>query len=139
MNKKIKTIRVIFIVMSVILVLSFLIMTGAGLNQIRESGYRYRVEESDYVSALRRHDYESLLEYACDDSWADSPKDRERADYKALAGYFRTEFLRVSYEAVGDIDKAEKQLTEREACGAASADYLDYQQEIVERIEAALP
>ena len=138
MNKKIKTIRAVLLAASVILVLSFIVMVGAGLNEIRESRTRYGVETSDYLNALRAHDYERLLQTACDDSEINSPEDGERAEYRALAGYFRTELLRASYEAVGEYDKAQQQLDEREAFGTASAAYRDYQQEILERVNSAL-
>ena len=136
--KKIKAIRIILVIFSVLLALSFLMLMAVGISEMRDASRVYTVDSGYYVGDLRAKRYEQLLETAERDTAITRTNHPEAEAYRALAQYFRTTVQAVTYEKAGDMAAAEEMRALADSYAAKCPDYADYQADIREKVEAAI-
>ena len=137
--KRLKVIKILLIVLSVVLFISFIVLMAVGISEIHDAGgHQYRVESGDYVGDLRAKRYEGLLETAERDTVIGRTNNGESEAYRALAGYFRSAVLAETFEKDGRTGDAAAMREQMEAYAAQCPDYTDLQDDMVSRIAEAV-
>lgn len=125
--KKRSIFKIILGILTVILTLSFILITASGIQQIKEYDYEpsYYTEEY-YLSYLEDEDYMSLLNISVDDSKLGKSQSKTILQCKAVGKYFEAASLYKAFITIADTSSARTQIQKMEQYAAQTGEFQEH-------------
>lgn len=124
-------------IVTVVLTLSFLLMIGTGISEIRDSlsnSSSYLTEEN-YISTLQEENYMDLYDMTCRDCILGKKANSTIKACQAVARYYQAATLYKAYVLNNDTLPISRQIQQMEQYAAQTGDYSDYVEKINQLLE----
>lgn len=119
--------KIVLGILTVILTLSFILITVTGINQIKDYDYEPSYYTEDYyLSYLEDEDYMSLLNMSIQDSKLGKSYSKTIQECKAVGKYFGAASLYKAFVSAADISSARTQIQRMEQYATQTGEFQEH-------------
>lgn len=119
--------KIVLGILTVILTLSFILITVTGINQIKDYDYEPSYYTEDYyLSYLEDEDYMSLLNMSIQDSKLGKSYSKTIQECKAVGKFFEAASLYKAFVSAADISSARTQIQRMEQYAAQTGKFQEH-------------